>query len=162
MASHIEVHEALASVTSKDCRGSTCKFGGVVDSSIKVQNAIEKFCKDFPDVSHIETAEAEEMINDAAVSAASDLLLIIDVRQHREYAVSHLAGAKSADFVQGYKAALPLVEEAIASLEPEQELVIICYCALGYRASVIADRLKVSKGSSLSYPTLSYDSVRTK
>lgn len=58
--------------------------------------------------------------------------LLLDVRLPEEFAVSHLAGARRVDF--GSRA-----EEVLASVPPEQP--IVCYCAAGFRSSVMARRL---------------------
>lgn len=57
---------------------------------------------------------------------------LLDVRQPEEFAVSHLAGARRVDFSSRAK-------DVLAGVPPEQS--IVCYCAAGWRSSLMARRL---------------------
>jgi rhodanese-related sulfurtransferase len=58
--------------------------------------------------------------------------LLLDVRAPEEFAVSHLAGARRVDVD------CPAAE-LLQSLPPDQP--IVCYCAAGWRSSLLARRL---------------------
>lgn len=58
--------------------------------------------------------------------------LLLDVRLPEEFAVSHLAGARRMDFGSG-------ATNVLAGVPAEQP--IVCYCAAGFRSSVMARRL---------------------
>lgn len=84
----------------------------------------EKIDSDFPDVTRITPEELE------ARDGPKPLLL--DVREPKEYAVSHIPGAIRVQ--PGSDAS-----EALASI-PEDTF-IITYCSVGYRSSELAKRL---------------------
>ena len=58
--------------------------------------------------------------------------LLLDVRQLEEFAVSHLPGARRVD-------TFATVADILANVSPEQP--IVCYCAAGFRSSLLARRL---------------------
>lgn len=82
----------------------------------------------FPSVRQLTTAQLAAWLADEARPRP----LLLDVRQPVEFAVSHLAGARHVDFES--EAAAVLVDSP-----PEQP--IVCYCAAGFRSSVMAKRL---------------------
>ncbi len=82
----------------------------------------------FPQVRQLPAAQLAAWLADKARPQP----LLLDVRQPKEFAVSHLAGARRVDF--GSRA-----EDALAGVPAEQP--IVCYCAAGFRSSVMAKRL---------------------
>ncbi|MEM9730901.1 MAG: rhodanese-like domain-containing protein [Myxococcota bacterium] len=84
---------------------------------------------DFPEALQLSVPNFASMLEDESTDP-----LIVDVRDPREYAVSHLPGAVNA---QG--AALDrLVDDA------DKDQPIVLYCSVGYRSSREAQRLKAS------------------
>lgn len=86
--------------------------------------------KDFPAVSHLGTAAF------ADVKAADDDVLIVDVRETDEFAVSHIAGANNVPFSRGTDAFLRSYGGDVAGKT------IVFYCSVGVRSSKVADRLQ--------------------
>lgn len=82
----------------------------------------------FPQVKQLPTARLAGWLADNSRPQP----LLLDVRQEAEFAVSHLAGARRVDFGSDASAVL-------AGLPPEQP--VVCYCAAGFRSSVMAKRL---------------------
>ena len=79
--------------------------------------------KDFPTIS---TTEANKKLNEANV-------YFLDVREMKEYAVSHLPGAK---FYGGDKKN----EELLKSIPKNAEIIV--YCSIGYRSQKAGKELK--------------------
>ncbi len=82
---------------------------------------------EFPGVEQIQVAELDVWL---ASGEASPLLL--DVRETAEYRISHLRGAVRVD--PGVEPALP---PDLARDHP-----IVAYCSVGYRSSMLAERLR--------------------
>ena len=82
----------------------------------------------FPQVKQLPPAPLAAWLTDS--SRLQPLLL--DVRQPEEFAVSHLTGARRVDF--GSRA-----EDVLAGVPDGQP--IVCYCAAGFRSSIMATRL---------------------
>lgn len=82
----------------------------------------------FPQVKQLPPAQLEASRSDHSRPQP----LLLDVRQPEEFAVSHLGGARRVDF--GSRA-----EDVLAGVPVEQT--IVCYCATGFRSSVMARRL---------------------
>ena len=83
----------------------------------------------FPEVRQLGAAELERML---AAPEPHAVPLLLDVREPREYAVSHLPGAMRAATVEE---ALAVLEEA----DPRRPVVV--YCSVGYRSSRLARAL---------------------
>lgn len=82
----------------------------------------------FPQVRQLPTAQLAAWLADSSRPPP----LLLDVRLPEEFAVSHLAGARRVDL--GRRAADVLKE--VPAGQP-----IVCYCAAGFRSSVMAKRL---------------------
>ncbi len=81
---------------------------------------------EFPGVEQLQAAE----LNDWLESGEAPPLLL-DVREEAEYQVSHLRGAVRVD-----PGAEPVLPESITKDTP-----IVAYCSVGYRSSIVAERL---------------------
>ena len=82
----------------------------------------------FPSVRQLPAAQLAAWLTDSSHPKP----LLLDVRQPEEFAVSHLCGARRVDF--GSRA-----EDVLAGVPAAQP--IVCYCAAGFRSSVLAKRL---------------------
>lgn len=82
----------------------------------------------FPSVRQLPAAQLAAWLTDSSHPKP----LLLDVRQPEEFAVSHLAGARRVEFRDEANAVL-------AGVPPSQP--IVCYCAAGFRSSVMAWRL---------------------
>ena len=85
----------------------------------------KKIDDEFPDISFIEGEELQVIAND------DDRPVIIDVREAKEFAVSHLTDALHIE------SAL-----AIAQALPDKETPIVVYCSVGYRSAGVAAELE--------------------
>lgn len=82
----------------------------------------------FPSVRQLPAAQFAAWLADSSHPQP----LLLDVREPEEFAVSHLRGARRVDFGAQANAVL-------AGVPPAQP--IVCYCAAGFRSSVMARRL---------------------
>lgn len=82
----------------------------------------------FPSVRQLPTARLAAWLADGSHPKP----LLLDVRQPEEFAVSHLASARRVDFGSG-------AADVLAGVPAAQP--IVCYCAAGFRSSVLARRL---------------------
>lgn len=82
----------------------------------------------FPSVRQLPPAQLAGWLADNTRSQP----LLLDVRQPEEFAVSHLAGARRVDTQAA-------VEEVLRGVPAGQP--IVCYCAAGFRSSLLAKRL---------------------
>ena len=82
----------------------------------------------FPQVRQLPPAQLAAWLADNARPRP----LLLDVRQPEEFAVSHLDGARRVEFGDDANAVLANVPKT----QP-----IVCYCAAGYRSSIMAKRL---------------------
>ncbi len=85
--------------------------------------------KTFPDVKTISTTNLAAWLSDASRPQPQ----LLDVRTPKEYAVSHLHGARLVS--PDAKAA-----EVMATVDGQRPLVV--YCSVGYRSSQLAERLR--------------------
>ena len=83
----------------------------------------------FPDVSHLSPSSLDAWLRDAQRPAPQ----LVDARSEKEFAVSHLPGARRIGPESTASAAL-------SSLDPERPIVI--YCSAGYRGATLARRLQ--------------------
>ena len=80
----------------------------------------------FPAVAHISTDTLQSWLSE---SPKGENLLLFDVREPQEYAVSHLPGARP----------VPSRDEALKALQNvSPNLRIVLYCSVGYRSSDLA------------------------
>jgi len=81
---------------------------------------------DYPSVTHLEA--------DKLSTLSEDKILLLDIRDPDEFAVSHLPGAVQID--------LDISETALlARIGDIQDKEIIVYCSVGRRSSIFADRM---------------------
>ena len=82
----------------------------------------------FPSIRQLPTAQLAAWLADNSLPQP----MLLDVRQPEEFAVSHLAGARRVDFGDD-------AEAVLANVPATQP--IVCYCAAGFRSSIMAKRL---------------------
>jgi len=82
----------------------------------------------FPSVRQLPTAQLAAWLADSSQPKP----LLLDVRQPEEFAVSHLADAQRVEFGDD-------AEAVLANVPATQP--IVCYCAAGFRSSIMAKRL---------------------
>lgn len=83
----------------------------------------------FPDVTHVSTDELHQWLSSATMVKP----LLLDARTLEEYDVSHLPGAMPAT----------TQAQALANLKRvEKNRLIVVYCSVGYRSSLLARQLK--------------------
>ena len=83
---------------------------------------------EFPKIHQITTRDLSEIIADSAKE-----VMLLDVREENEVAVSHLLGAVRVGSVQE---AVSLVESA------PHHTIIVAYCSVGYRSAELVSHLK--------------------
>lgn len=82
---------------------------------------------EFPTVPQISAAELRQKL------ASGERVILVDVREAEEYAVSHLEGAEWSD---------PLDPYAMLPLDLDPATPIVAYCSVGYRSSQWVERLR--------------------
>ncbi len=114
----------------------SCAFGLLGIGALRADSAPERLAdytaglqKKFPDVAQISPAELAAWVNDSARTPP----ILLDVREEKEFAVSHLPGARRAekDFATQLK-----------RLGVSKEQPIVVYCSVGYRSTVLAQKLQ--------------------
>ena len=94
---------------------------------------IVKYLKrQFPDVKNITVTDLKAKVDN------KEDILIIDTRTAEEYNVSFIPEAKHLS----YKSSEAEVEEFLAENQAERRDLIVCYCSLGYRSSVLAQNIR--------------------
>lgn len=88
----------------------------------------------FPDVRQMKVEQLYEILQSTDEGLAPTLPILVDVRRHEEYDVSHLPGAMHL---------LPDVETPDLGPEIAKDAPIVVYCSVGYRSSRMAERLLV-------------------
>ena len=106
----------------------------------------------FPDVKNISTEDLEKrsfaLACDFEMPSSKNEMeqkhVIIDCRRQDEYEVSHIPDAKHVHFqVKDEELKKVLLEETNnLSNKDKDELNIVCYCSLGYRSSMLAQRIQ--------------------
>jgi rhodanese-related sulfurtransferase len=99
-------------------------FCGSLALASNLENYTAELRAQFADVPTISTAE---------LAALHEAPLLLDVREEKEYAVSHLPGA--------YRAASDAVAQ-LHQLGITTQSPIVLYCSVGYRSSLLARKLK--------------------
>ena len=99
------------------------------DSTMSWALTLKTIRAEFPTVAHISTDTLQSWL---AESPQRENLLLFDVRDPEEYAVSHLQGAQPA----------PSKDEALKALQgiPADQHIVL-YCSVGYRSSDLAQFL---------------------
>ncbi|CAH3111243.1 unnamed protein product [Porites lobata] len=89
----------------------------------------------FPGVSNMSTDELLQLIRQE-----SSKLLLLDVREEKEFQVSHLCKAHHINPSQkDLEKVVKLIDESGASIG--EAVTVVCYCSLGYRSSALAQQL---------------------
>ncbi len=83
----------------------------------------------YPDVKQLQTDELHSWLS----GPKSESVFVIDARAKKEYQISHIAGAKNIPYNKK-----PL--KHFNNIKPDS--IIIIYCSLGYRSSILARKLK--------------------
>ena len=96
-----------------------------------MQGIKELVRKRFPEVRQLQPVELEEWLSDTNRARP----LILDVREAKEFKVSHLADAENVD---------PDSKPADLKLKTATNRPVIVYCSVGYRSSALAQRLMKS------------------
>ena len=91
--------------------------------------------RQFPTVQNITVADLKEKIDKEAD------ILIIDTRTEEEYNVSFIPNAK----LLSYKSEKTEVVEFLEQNEVERRDAVVCYCSLGYRSSVLAEKILTAR-----------------
>ena len=103
------------------------------DSTVSWSLTLKTIRAKFPTVAHISTDTLQSWLDE---SPQRENLLLLDVREPEEYAVSHLQGARPA----------PSKDEALKALQgtPAGQRIVL-YCSVGHRSSELAQFL-MNKG----------------
>ena len=88
--------------------------------------------RQFPTVQNITVAELKQKIDN------EDDILLIDSRTEEEYNVSFIPKAK----LLSYKSEKTEIAEFLQQNEVEKREAVVCYCSLGYRSSVLAEKIR--------------------
>ena len=118
----------------------------------------------FPDVCHMTTDDLDTRLNRTSISNQPDEtsktisepknpIVIVDCRRRDEFEVSHIPDAKCLHFQTEDRILLDfLLEETQKYLNIDtatDEINVVCYCSLGYRSSMLAQRIeKLTKSDS--------------
>ncbi|XP_046839823.1 thiosulfate:glutathione sulfurtransferase-like [Xenia sp. Carnegie-2017] len=107
------------------------------DDSISMSMRVTLFGirKAFPKVKQLETEDLENLIKENCRN-----LILLDVRRKEEYAVSHLPGSIHIDPDETAEAVFGKVKPILDDCE-NGKVIIVCYCSLGYRSSLMAQKL---------------------
>jgi len=89
----------------------------------------ETIRRDYPGVPHVTPAELAAELE----SADGDAVLLLDARTEREYAVSHLRGARPVPTPDA-------LEDILRDVAPTRRIVV--YCSVGLRSTELAARLQ--------------------
>ncbi|MCY3664495.1 MAG: rhodanese-like domain-containing protein [Gemmatimonadetes bacterium] len=99
------------------------------DSTMSWSLTLKTIRAEFPTVAHISTDTLQSWLDE---STKRENLLLFDVREPEEYAVSHLQGARPA----------PSKDEALKALQGvSSDHRIVLYCSVGHRSSELAQFL---------------------
>lgn len=105
-------------------------FGTVANPSTGLEDIQRDIEEDHPGVRHMPTAEL------AAHQSGTDTILLLDIREVDEYAVSHIEHAERVDPAISRRDFLKLYGNRIKGR------IVVFYCSVGVRSSKLADRLQ--------------------
>ncbi|XP_025962111.1 uncharacterized protein LOC112986833 [Dromaius novaehollandiae] len=105
----------------------------VTDPAEMMDLAIRWVQKSFPNVESVSTETLQSWLEEKP-----EELLILDIREADEFEVSHLPGAIRIDPESNN--IQEILQEHLQK-EQEQQKLVVCYCTVGYRASLTAQRL---------------------
>lgn len=106
-------------------------MGGVSGVGWRLVNGLVQ--RRFPDVRAVSTAELSASLEDP-VHPGPKPLLLLDVREPAEYAVSHVPGARC----------FPPGAGATALTDWPKDAPVVTYCSVGYRSAALAQRLQAA------------------
>ena len=89
----------------------------------------------FPDVQNVSTDKLNYLISEGQVK--DEKLVIVDTRKEEEFNVSFIPGAKHLEFPSSDIKIKQFLDENIK----EKTENIVCYCSVGYRSSVTAQKM---------------------
>ncbi|KAM7436519.1 hypothetical protein ABFA07_013680 [Porites harrisoni] len=94
----------------------------------------------YPRVPVMTTDELQHLMKKTASQSGYRKLVLLDTREEKEFRVSRLANAIRLDPAETdlTKAMKMIHKEAGASQDP---MAVVCYCAVGWRASIMSQRL---------------------
>ncbi|KAL3856261.1 hypothetical protein ACJMK2_011035 [Sinanodonta woodiana] len=118
------------------------------DHSLAMKLAISAISTKFPSVKNISTAKlhswlgGEKAIHDVNLQDGPEThpvgqLFVLDTRSTNEYCVSHIPEAVQVD----YAAKAEEILKNVPQLNTDTKANVVCYCSVGYRSSVVADKL---------------------
>lgn len=99
---------------------------------------IEVIKRQFPKVPVMTTNELHQLMR--TTTPAPRKLVLLDTREEKEFKVSHLAKAillnpEETDMSR----VIDMIHQKVGP--PHEPKTVVCYCAVGYRASIMANRL---------------------
>lgn len=100
---------------------------------------LEDWIKEHLVIGHVE----DKLQATAGFSAQNRKLLILDCRPEEEYTISHLQPSVRVDFNKDVQ---EIIKQLPANLQSVGDLVntdVVCYCSVGYRSSVVTDKLRM-------------------
>ena len=119
----------------------------------------------FPSVCHMTTNDLESLLNGTSTYEEKDIasqkiydrrnpVVIVDCRRKDEFEVSHIPNSKHLHFQTNAESLLAfLAEESDKHVNIDsvkEELNVVCYCSLGYRSSMLVERIdKLTKTNPL-------------
>ncbi|XP_060068325.1 uncharacterized protein LOC132548475 [Ylistrum balloti] len=125
----------------------------VIPSELSLKHNISGDKGNFGD-ENTEGTSSDQQVQDT--SDARRKLVILDCRPDEEYVISHLEGSVRVDFDKDVDQIVKSLPEYLQPVENLANTDIVCYCSLGYRSSIVADKfqkyLKENSGSLPSGP----------
>ncbi|XP_059147443.1 uncharacterized protein LOC131935122 [Physella acuta] len=101
-----------------------------------MKSTIQSLQMKFPSVKNISTAILAKWLK----TPNERTVVILDARAQEEFDVSHLDGALRVDYKD--KDIEPLAQKCSEKLKDKQNPTIVSYCSLGYRSSVVVQKLQ--------------------
>ena len=92
----------------------------------------------FPAVKNISTDDLQKKLEQG--KSENVQLCLVDSRKREEFEVSHIPLAQFLDFKSETSIIKEYLDTNFAQSE-NQKIEIVCYCSLGYRSSVLADKI---------------------
>jgi rhodanese-related sulfurtransferase len=99
--------------------------------NITWQEVIKNIRNEFPDVKHVSTDELYSWLSDSKGGS----VILVDAREKEEFHVSHIPGARHISYNENPLSSL---------MNIEQDSLIVVYCSVGYRSSILARKLQRS------------------
>ncbi len=90
---------------------------------------IKEIRNEFPDVRHLSTDELHSWLE----GPKRESIILVDAREEEEFMISHISGAVNIPYKEG-------PSDYLKDVKPES--VIVVYCSVGYRSSILARKLR--------------------